>query len=330
MTLAAAYGDSSRIHVVVTVDVAGRVTAAATVAIAAAIPAPQGRLTLASATPVLTGDVTGASTIYYDCYAGRFVPYDTGSADAVDAIGACEVSTVLKASGTGVESNNDLFDVFWAHAAGTICVATNGSGGGWSADTGGSLTARGSGYSDIHNTRGYWTNGQALAHCYNGATDEGSIATDQATYLRHLRSTTASARPDTRCSSPPPARAEGAIPSWASTMRIIGFWSARSTRTASRPGRKVDRPGTPSTPAPPAGSRMGRRPGAVTGAGRVFDQTRRWHGDQLGSGSVLGVDLDSANRLADFPSQQIQWDGESGTSPWCIGLTARPPPSTLS
>jgi hypothetical protein len=101
----------------------------------------------------------------------------------VDAIGACEVSAALEASGTGVENNNDLFDVFWAHAAATICVATNGSGGGWSSDSGGSLTARGSGYSNIHNTRGYWTNSGSIAHCYNGATDEGSIATDQATYL---------------------------------------------------------------------------------------------------------------------------------------------------
>jgi hypothetical protein len=187
---AGAYGDASHASQI-TIDAAGRITAAASLIIAAQLPAPQGRLTLASATPVLTADVSGASMLYYDCYAGRWVPYYNGAADAADAIPGCEVSAALKSSGAGVENNNDLFDVFWAHAAGTLCVATNGAGGGWSADTGGSLTARGSGYSNVHNTRGYWTNGQAIAHCYNGTTDEGAIATDQATYLGTFYTTSA-------------------------------------------------------------------------------------------------------------------------------------------
>jgi hypothetical protein len=76
-------------------------------------------------------------------------------------------------------------------------VVTNGSGGGWASDTGGSVTARGTGYSALENTRGYWTNKNAIGSgsgkCYNGTTDEGAIAADQATYLGSFYTTAAGA-----------------------------------------------------------------------------------------------------------------------------------------
>ena len=53
----------------------------------------------------------------------------------------------LQSSGTGVVSGFNTFDVWWVHGGtNRICVATNGSGGGWSSD-GGSNAARGTGYS---------------------------------------------------------------------------------------------------------------------------------------------------------------------------------------
>ena len=79
-----------------------------------------------------------------------------------------------------------VFDVFAISVSGTLtlCVPTNGSGGGWASDTGGSNTARGSGYSQIdRSTRSYPTNANAITHCYNGSTDEGSISANKATYL---------------------------------------------------------------------------------------------------------------------------------------------------
>lgn len=159
------------------------------------IAPPQGRLTLQSGLPVMTADQAGVGTIYYDAYnGGNIVPYYTGSADALDQITSNEMTLTLEAAGAGVENNNDNFDIWWFHNAGTpvIVVATNGSGGGWSADTGGSLTARGTGYSQIDNsTRQYITNKNIITHAYNGTTDYGPIAANQATYLGGFYTTAA-------------------------------------------------------------------------------------------------------------------------------------------
>ena len=153
---------------------------------------PQGRLTLTSNTPVMTADTTAASTIYYDCYnGGNQVPYYTGSADALDTISTCQVSLTMQATSTGAVTSGGVFDVWWVHAGtARICIATNGSGGGWASDTGGSNTARGSGYSQLDKTtRPYITNANTLPSCYNGTTNYGSVAANQATYLGTIYAT---------------------------------------------------------------------------------------------------------------------------------------------
>ena len=150
------------------------------------IVAPQGRLTLQSGAPVMTADQVGVSTIYYDPFAGNSAPCYTGSADALDTITANQMSLALEASGTGAENSGDVFDIWWWHNAGmpVLCAATNGAGGGWSSDTGGSTTARGTGYSQLDKTsRPYVSNKNALTNCYNGSTNYGSIAANKATYL---------------------------------------------------------------------------------------------------------------------------------------------------
>jgi hypothetical protein len=190
---------------------AGSITIAASGASGAGVGAPRGRLTLISGTPVMAANVTGAASLYYDCYAGKSVPYYTGVADAAAQITSCEVSTALQTSGTGAVNGGDVFDVFWAQNASTICVATNGSGGGWSADAGGSITGRGTGYSQVHNARGYWTNANSLTHCYNGAVDEGPIAADQASYLGSLYTTAAG---QTGVNAHPVAAVGGGSPYW--------------------------------------------------------------------------------------------------------------------
>jgi hypothetical protein len=151
---------------------------------------PGGRLTLVSGAPVMTSDQTAKSTVYYTCKKTKYVPYYDGSTDQVEAVSGCEVSLTMQTSGTGVTNSAGVFDVWWAHGgANRVCVATDGSGGGWASDTGGSNTARGTGYSQVHNTRGYITNVNSITHCYNGATDYGSIAADRATYLGSLYTT---------------------------------------------------------------------------------------------------------------------------------------------
>src|SRR5581483_3702624 len=189
---------------------------------ASTIVAPQGRLTLVTGTPVMTSDQTAKGTIYYDCYRGNNVPYYTGSADALDTITSCEVSlTMVSAASTGQITTAGVFDVWWVHGgANRICIATSagagGGGGGWASDTGGSNTARGTGYSQVHNTRGYWTNVNAITHCYNGATDYGSVSADQATYLGTIYTTAAG---QTTVNIAPAAAAGG-------SNSIVGLWNA--------------------------------------------------------------------------------------------------------
>ena len=145
---------------------------------------PQGRITLTANTPVMTASATAQTTLRYDCYHGNNVPRFNGSTDILETIASCEVTTAMQNTGTGVLNANGVFDVWWSSGANHICVATNGAGGGWASDTGGSNTARGTGYSQLdRSTRGFTTNKNALANCYNGTTNYGSISANQATYL---------------------------------------------------------------------------------------------------------------------------------------------------
>lgn len=150
------------------------------------IVAPQGRLTLQSATPVMVTSQTAQTTVYYASYkGGGKVPYWNGAYDALDTIPSNQASTAMRASSTGVLNAAGVFDAWWVvSGAGRICFATNGSGGGWASDTAGSNTARGTGYTKLDGTtRAYTTNFGTITHCYNGTTDYGPIAANRATYL---------------------------------------------------------------------------------------------------------------------------------------------------
>lgn len=187
-----------------------------TIASASAASAPGGRLTLVTGTPVLTSNQTGKSQIFYDCYMSAAVPYYTGVTDGADTIAGCEVSLTMATSGTGVTNSAGVFDIWWVHGgASRICVATNGSGGGWASDGGSNIT-RGVGYSQVHNTRGYWTNVNSIASCYNGTSNYGPVSADQGTYLGTLTTTAAG---QTGMNFIPSAASGGVAP-------VLGLWNA--------------------------------------------------------------------------------------------------------
>lgn len=154
---------------------------------AAASVAPQGRLSLQSnnATPGNLG--SGLTTIYYVGYVGNLVPVWNGSTNVLLTIGGGgNISDVVPATGAGIILPNNVVDVFAVNVSGTLtlCHATNGAGGGWASDSGGTNISRGSGYSAISRTpSGFYTNVNSLSNCFNGATNLGSIAANQATYL---------------------------------------------------------------------------------------------------------------------------------------------------
>ena len=181
---------------------------------------PQGRLTLTSGAPVMTASALAQTTIYYDCYNGNTVPVWNGTIDVQMPIPSCEISTALASSGTGVITGGNVLDVWAVNVASslTLCVATSGgTGGGWALDTAGSNTGRGTGYSQLDmTTRPQITNKNAITNCFNGATNEGTIAVNRATYLGTFYST---ANGQTAMVLNPAAAAGGSAP-------VLGLYNA--------------------------------------------------------------------------------------------------------
>jgi hypothetical protein len=141
---------------------------------------------------------------------------DIPGGTTIFSIGADGTSLTLSQAATG------------SHAGDTLTV------------TGATNQMRGFGYSAVHNTRGYWTNVTAIAHCYNGATDYGSIAADKATYLGTLYTTGAGQTTVNFQTS-----ASGGI------VGIIGYWNAynRQIGETAQADTKTSWTVTSSTPA---------------------------------------------------------------------------------
>lgn len=166
------------------------------------IQSPQGRLTLTSNTPVITADATAQSTVYYDCYAGSLVPVYDGAATGSIAVGSCQISLTLNSAN---QTSGNLYDIFAFNNSGTLTLC---AGPAWSSSTTRSAA--------ITISLGYWTNSASLTHCYNGATDYGTISANQATYLGTLYAT---ANGQTGISLHPSGASGG-------TANIVGLWNA--------------------------------------------------------------------------------------------------------
>lgn len=117
----------------ITQDVSGFATKKAKLLRLFAPIEPQGRLTLTTATPVLSSDVTTAGTIFYTPYKGLFFPLYDGVGTVLASIGA-ELSLVLDSNSghTGYQQSGKNFDLFLVNDVGTIRLV---SGPAWSSDT---------------------------------------------------------------------------------------------------------------------------------------------------------------------------------------------------
>ncbi len=148
------------------------------------VTTPQGRLTLTTATPVMSADALAQTTVFYDCYAGNSV--SVGATLAVLTIPSCEISMGLDAGVPHITSGSN-YDIFAFSNSGVLALC---AGPAWT-----STTARGSGAgtTQIDQTNGgLWTNTVSLAHCWGGAsgtTDFGTIAAHAGTYLGSLNAT---------------------------------------------------------------------------------------------------------------------------------------------
>jgi hypothetical protein len=169
--------------------------------------APQGRLSLSSTNPVMAADVTAATAIYYDAYAGANVP--------VNYLGAWSNNTLtlpvtLTLNSTQQTSGN-IYDIFAFNPGGGSVQL--GIGPAWT-----SLTSRGSGAGSTaiqqDSVTGFWVNSNAIV-AYNGTTWWNPNA-GRATYLGSVYMT---GNGETSVTLKPAAAAGG-------SDNVIGIWNA--------------------------------------------------------------------------------------------------------
>lgn len=138
-----------------------------------AVPIPQGRLTMTSATPVISTGVSAGTAVYYALFNGNLVPIYNGTSMVPTEF--TELTLALVASHTA----NSIYDVFvWSESG----VLTLGTGPAWTTATAGSgARGTGAGTTELARVKGLWTNSVSMT-TRNGSTTY-SVSANRATYL---------------------------------------------------------------------------------------------------------------------------------------------------
>lgn len=120
---------------------------------------PGGRLTLASATPVMTATATAQTTVYYSPFVHRFVPIYNGTSFALhDVGGELSQATTDSTKSPAAATTNSNYDVFvWLD--GTTYRATRGPA--WSSGT---ARGTGAGTTELERVNGIWVNKIAITN----------------------------------------------------------------------------------------------------------------------------------------------------------------------
>lgn len=138
----------------------------------AAVPSPQGRLTLTTATPILSSD-TSNNGIYYTPYTGNLIPIYNGSTMAPTTFSELQLSLVAS------HAASTIYDIFVFSNSGVLTLVT---GPAWTTSTAGS-GARGTGASttQLARVQGLWTNAVSMT-ARNGSTTY-TVGANLATYV---------------------------------------------------------------------------------------------------------------------------------------------------
>lgn len=137
------------------------------------VPQPQGRLTLVSGSPGLTGSATSATAVYYAPYVGNIVPIYNGSTFVARTF--AELTLTLNSN----HSASTIYDVFAFNNSGVVTLATGPAWSNSSTTTG--ARGSGAGTTQLQLINGLWVNAVSMTG-RNGATTY-SISANQATYL---------------------------------------------------------------------------------------------------------------------------------------------------
>lgn len=139
------------------------------------IVSPGGRLTLTTATPVITTTTSAQTTVYYTPYIHRFVPlYDGTSYEVHDLVAELSQATTDNTKSPAACTTNSNYDVFvWID--GTTYRATRGPA--WSSDT---ARGTGAGTTELELVQGIWLNKVAITNgpAANRGTYVGTIRTN--------------------------------------------------------------------------------------------------------------------------------------------------------
>lgn len=160
----------------------GSANLAAAISSSLPLPKPQGRLTLASNTPVLTGDAVSSTSLFWTPYEGLWTPIHNGT-----TLVPQQLSGQLTLALTSSLSANNIYDVFLAYNSGAPVI---GFGSSWSA-SGGSITAgscargTGAGSTALARFLGLWTNANSMSLTYNtgGGNVTITVPANQGFYL---------------------------------------------------------------------------------------------------------------------------------------------------
>ncbi|MFY9287999.1 MAG: hypothetical protein WAO98_05810 [Alphaproteobacteria bacterium] len=146
---------------------------------------PQGRVTLSSNTPVMTADVTGATTIYYSAYTGDNVFVYNGSAWTINSInGQLSLALDSNSGHTGYQQSGKNFDLFIGLNGGSPTLCT---GPAWSTDT---SRGTGAGTTEIQMLNGIWTNKNSMTCRFGSSSgDTFSCSANQCTLVGSMRAT---------------------------------------------------------------------------------------------------------------------------------------------
>jgi len=138
-----------------------------------AVPMPQGRLTLTSATPVLASDVVAGTAVYYTPYRGNLVPIYNGA--SFTATEFTEMTLTLASQ----HALNTLYDIFVFSNSSVLTLVT---GPAWSVSTAGSgARGTGAGTTELSRVKGFHTNAVQITG-RNGSTTY-TIGANLATFL---------------------------------------------------------------------------------------------------------------------------------------------------
>lgn len=138
---------------------------------------PQGRLTLISATPVMTTTQSAKTSVFYTPYNGAYVPIYNGSMFVNNSFAELTLALDSNAGHTGYQQSGKLFDFFVFLNSSVVTLAT---GPAWSTST---ARGTGAGTTELQLLNGIWTNKNTLIAKIDATSSTVNVTANQATYL---------------------------------------------------------------------------------------------------------------------------------------------------